>query len=176
MHNSAIPAEAIPRAAVSGAIFRGEDVLLARRGRAPALGLWSLPGGHIEAGETAADAFARELMEETGSAARLSGVADAVDVIRRDDAGAVIFHRVIVVFYGIWLSGEPQAASDVSAVMWRRHHDIAGLETTPGLARVIQRAKGGWMPRISILSVTLIGVFAQGIRADKGLHRLRECQ
>jgi 8-oxo-dGTP diphosphatase len=140
MHSSSADPETMPRAAVSGAIFRGGRVLLVRRARPPALGLWSLPGGHIEAGETAAEALRRELMEETGITARLDGVADAVDVIRRNDEGAVIFHRVIVVFHGIWLSGEPRAASDVSAVMWRRLEEIAGLETTPGLAAVIERA------------------------------------
>ena len=140
MQSSSSRQEAIARAAVSGAIFRGEEVLLVRRGRAPALGLWSLPGGHIEAGETAREALSRELMEETGIRARLSGVADAVDVIRRDDGGAVIFHRVIVVFYGIWLAGEPVAGDDVSAATWRHPSQIAGLETTPGLAAVIERA------------------------------------
>jgi 8-oxo-dGTP diphosphatase len=141
MHAALIHSDAIPRAAVSGGIFRGGQVLLVRRARAPALGLWSLPGGHIETGETAAEALRRELMEETGVTARLGGVADALDVIRRDEAGAVIFHRVIVVFHGVWLSGDAQAASDVSAAMWCGPEEIAGLETTPGLAKVIARAK-----------------------------------
>ena len=131
---------AIPQAAVSGAIFRGKDVLLARRGKGVSLDLWSLPGGHIEAGETAAEALARELEEETGITARLGGVADTVDVIRRNENSVVLFHRVIVVFYGVWLRGEPQAASDVSAVQWRHWQDMASLETTPGLADVVQRA------------------------------------
>src|SRR5262249_19102285 len=93
MHNSSSSSDVIPRAAVSGAIFRGGQVLLVQRGRAPAKGLWSLPGGHIETGETAAEALVRELMEETGITARLDGVVDAVNVIKRDDDGAVIFHR-----------------------------------------------------------------------------------
>jgi 8-oxo-dGTP diphosphatase len=125
---------------VSGAIFRGEEVLLVQRSRAPSIGVWSLPGGHIEPGESAVEALTRELMEETGTRARLGGIADAVDVIRRDGEGAVIFHRVILVFYGIWLGGEPRAASDASAVMWRHPRAIAGLEATAGLADVIERA------------------------------------
>jgi hypothetical protein len=64
-----------------------------------------------------------------------------VDVIRRDAAGAVIFHRVIVVFHGLWLAGEAAAASDVAAVMWCALGAIGALETTPGLAAVIEEAR-----------------------------------
>jgi 8-oxo-dGTP diphosphatase len=141
MYSSSPQLDATPRAAVSGAIFRGEEVLLVERAKPPMHGLWSLPGGHIEPGETAPEAMLRELAEETGIRAQLSGVADVVDVIRRDgEGGAVSFHRVIVVFYGIWLDGEPEAADDVSAVMWRRLSDITILRTTPRLADVVARA------------------------------------
>jgi ADP-ribose pyrophosphatase YjhB (NUDIX family) len=140
MHSSPSSADAAPRAAVSGAIFRGGEVLLVQRSKAPALGLWSLPGGHIEPGEAAVDAVHRELREETGVEARLGGVTDAVNVIRRDEGGAVIFHRVIVVFYGLWISGEPIAASDVSAAQWRQPQEIPALETTAGLQEVVRRA------------------------------------
>jgi 8-oxo-dGTP diphosphatase len=140
MHNSSSRAEIFPVAAVSGAIFRGPEVLLVRRGKAPAKGLWSLPGGHIEAGERADDALRRELREETGIEADLAGVGDAVDVIRRDCAGMVVFHRVIVVYYGLWISGEPRAGSDASAADWRHPGEIAALSTTTDLHDVVQRA------------------------------------
>jgi 8-oxo-dGTP diphosphatase len=146
MHRPISPSETIPRAAVSCAIFRGEDVLLVRRARPPALGLWSLPGGHIELGEAAAEAVLRELAEETGVTARLGGVADAVDVIHRDEAGAVRFHRVIVVFYGIWTGGEARAGSDVSAAQWRQPAEIPSLPITPGLPDAVQRA---WLRLVS---------------------------
>src|SRR5262245_57836464 len=55
----------VPQAAVSAAIFRDREILLVKRGRFPAKGLWSLPGGHIELGEHAIDAIRRELAEET---------------------------------------------------------------------------------------------------------------
>jgi 8-oxo-dGTP diphosphatase len=140
MQSAHMAAEAVPQAAVSGAIFRGDDVLLVQRGKAPSLGLWSLPGGHIEPGEQARDALLRELMEETGVTARLGGIADAVDVIRRDAEGTLTFHRVIIVFYGQWITGEPVAASDVSAAAWRHRSELAHLSATPGLQDVIARA------------------------------------
>jgi 8-oxo-dGTP diphosphatase len=129
-----------PRAAVSAAIFRERQVLLIRRSQPPLEGLWSLPGGHIELGEPAEEAARRELREETGVEARLAGIADTVDVIRRDESGAVMFHRVIVVFYGLWISGEPSAASDALAAEWRDPGQIPGLSTTPGLHDVVRRA------------------------------------
>jgi 8-oxo-dGTP diphosphatase len=140
MDSSLSALDAMPRAAVSGAIFCRGQVLLVQRGKAPSQGLWSLPGGHIEPGEAAADALHREIAEETGVRAELRGVTDVVDIIRRDAADAVTFHRVVLVFYGIWLSGEPRADSDVQAVMWCDPADIAAMQTTPGLFAVVDRA------------------------------------
>lgn len=101
-----------PRAGASAVIFRGDTVLLVERGKQPWRGLWSLPGGHIEPGETARAAAARETTEETGLGVEILGLADVHDVILRDAQGALSAHYVLTVFYGRWLSGEPVAASD----------------------------------------------------------------
>ena len=55
-----------PYLAVSAAIFRGERVLIVRRARPPARGLYTLPGGVVELGETLEQAVIREIREETG--------------------------------------------------------------------------------------------------------------
>jgi 8-oxo-dGTP diphosphatase len=130
----------IPRAAVSAAIFRDGQVLLVRRGRAPAAGLWSLPGGHIEPGELAADAIRRELMEETGITAKIFGVAGVKDVVHRNDRGKLLFHRVIIVFYGAWEAGEAQAASDAALAAWYSPAGLDALATTEGLASMVDSA------------------------------------
>lgn len=129
-----------PLAAVSAAIFRDGEVLLVRRGREPAAGLWSLPGGHIEPGETALAAAMRELAEETGVEAEFCGVADAVDVISHYADGSVRFHRVVVVFCGAWLAGEPVAGSDAGAAAWYKVDALHGLLVTAGLESVVSRA------------------------------------
>ena len=51
-----------------GAVIKDDQgrLLLIKRGHAPGAGLWSLPGGRIEPGETDAEALVREMREETG--------------------------------------------------------------------------------------------------------------
>ena len=62
------------------AVFKGDTVLLVQRGRAPFRGLWSLPGGSIEPGESAREAALRELKEETGITAEIEGVVENVEL------------------------------------------------------------------------------------------------
>ena len=54
-----------PYLAVSAAIFRDGKVLIVRRARPPANGLYTLPGGGVELGETLEEAVIREVKEET---------------------------------------------------------------------------------------------------------------
>lgn len=116
----------LPRAAASACIFRGDAVLLVQRGKAPYVGLWSLPGGKIEPGERAIEAAAREVAEETGVIAALTSVAGVNDVILRDDAGALTHHYVITVFAGTG-TGEPVAASDAMAAAFVTLGEVQAL-------------------------------------------------
>lgn len=129
-----------PRAGASAAVFRDGRVLLAQRSKPPLTGLWSLPGGHIEPGETAEAAARRELAEETGIEAELKGIAEEADVILRHDDGTPRAHYVITVFYGVWLDGEARAGSDCQAVQWAGPDALDALPMTEGTADVIRRA------------------------------------
>ena len=70
-----------PILAASIAVFRRGRVLIARRARAPLLGLYSLPGGVVELGETLREAALRELKEEVGLDAEVTGFLDHVEPI-----------------------------------------------------------------------------------------------
>lgn len=126
----------IPQAAVSAAIFHKGKVLLVQRARPPATALWSFPGGHIEPGETAIDAVHREIFEETAIRSKISGVCGVRDVVQQNDRGDVLFHRVIIVFCGVWADVAPKAGSDAGALRWEHPHDLAGLSTTDGLVEL----------------------------------------
>lgn len=131
----------VPQAAVSAAIFRDGRVLLVKRSMPPSAGLWSLPGGHIEPGETALDAVQRELREETSIAARMHDIAAIKDVVQRNDRGVLIFHRVIIVFAGEWLSGDVEAGDDAASACWYDTGSLTRLATTEGLAEIVISAK-----------------------------------
>lgn len=88
--------------------LRGDDVLLIRRGTPPRQGEWSLPGGRIEPGERAIDAALRELREETGVEAEITGLIDVVDGVF-PEAGQ---HYVLIDYAARWISGEPVAGDD----------------------------------------------------------------
>jgi 8-oxo-dGTP diphosphatase len=145
-----------PRAAASAAIFRNGSVLVVERGKGAMTGIWSLPGGHIEPGETAQAAALREVGEETGIAAQIVGLAGVHDVIVRDEQGLLTAHYVLAVYYGRWLSGEPHAQSDSRDARFLPIHELGNLKLTPKAAELISRA---W----SLL----------GSEADTGLPRTR---
>ena len=132
-----------PRCAASAAIFRGSAVLLVQRGKGALRERWSLPGGHIEPGETAKAAALREVREETGVEAELAGLVDVHDVILRRTDGGLLAHYVIAVFCGRWRAGEPRPGDDELAARFVPLADIddtARYRLTDGAAALIRRA------------------------------------
>jgi ADP-ribose pyrophosphatase YjhB (NUDIX family) len=136
---SVAPASGWPRAAASAAVFRGGAVLLVERAKPPR-GFWSLPGGHIEPGETAAGAAAREVWEETGLEIKITGLVDVHDVIRRSPEGAIVTHYLLAVYFAHHHDGEPRAASDALAAEFVPLANIGARRLTPGAHGVILKA------------------------------------
>ena len=95
-----------PVVSVGAVVWRGEDVLLIRRARAPFEGHWSIPGGKVEFGETLEDALVREVREETGVEIALTGLIGVYQSIEAQT------HFVMVDWCANWISGEPRAADD----------------------------------------------------------------
>jgi ADP-ribose pyrophosphatase len=85
-----------PRVAVGAVVFHQDKVLLVLRNQAPAKGLWAIPGGSVELGETLQAAAEREVLEETGLNVQAGHVIHTFDAIQRDEAGQVQYHYVIV--------------------------------------------------------------------------------
>jgi ADP-ribose pyrophosphatase YjhB (NUDIX family) len=117
--------------AASVAIVRRDDLLLVQRNRPPAEGLWTLPGGRLEPGETPEQGAIREVREELGLA--LYALRPLI-VLRH---GAYLLQTFATqAFDG---EVEPDAA-EIRDWRWVRSIQIARLPTTPGLDGVVEAA------------------------------------
>jgi ADP-ribose pyrophosphatase YjhB (NUDIX family) len=118
------------------------EVLLVRRGKAPNIGSWTLPGGAQDIGETAEAAARRELLEETGVTVGPLHLAANVDAITRDPDGRVRYHYTILDFAGLWLSGVARGDSDAAEARWVAFDDVRGYQLWSEAYRVIEVARG----------------------------------
>ena len=125
-----------PVPAVGVVCLRGEEVLLIRRGTPPRQGEWSLPGGRIEPGERAVDAALRELREETGVEATITGLIDVVDGLF-PEAGR---HYVLIDYAALWVSGEPTAGDDAMEARFVALDQVATLIDWSETRRIIGMA------------------------------------
>jgi 8-oxo-dGTP diphosphatase len=130
-----------PRLATSIAVFRQDRVLLAARTRPPYAGLFSLPGGLVELGETLTEAALRELREEVAVEARIIGFNRHVESIERDQQGLIRHHFVIASFVAEWVSGEGSEGPEAGAVVWALPDELSGLATTPNIIQIIESAR-----------------------------------
>src|SRR5262249_44317514 len=129
-----------PFVAVSAAIIRDGRVLIVRRARPPAEGIYTLPGGVVEAGETLTEAVKREIMEETGLNIEPITLAGYREAIARDDDGRVKRHFIILPFAARWISGEPRLNAELTEAHWLKLEDLKGLKTTEGLYEIVAAA------------------------------------
>jgi ADP-ribose pyrophosphatase YjhB (NUDIX family) len=129
-----------PYLAVSAAVVRDGNILVVRRARPPAHGLFTLPGGVVEAGEALTQALAREVREETGLTIEPLAMAGFRETIVRDAQDRVERHFVILCFAARWIAGELVLSEELSEAHWLAPAQLAGLQTTQGLAEIVTAA------------------------------------
>jgi ADP-ribose pyrophosphatase YjhB (NUDIX family) len=129
-----------PYAGVGAIIFRGDNVLLIKRGSAPALGKWSIPGGLVELGESLETAVRREILEEVGLEVKVIDLVAALDRVIRDEGGRIEYHYILLDFLCEPGEGEPLAATDADECIFVPLRDLSSYDLTRGTAAVIMRA------------------------------------
>jgi len=126
--------------AVGAIVADGERFLLIRRGHAPSLGAWSIPGGRVEVGETLPEALKREIFEECSIEIAVGDVAILLDRVARQPDGTVRSHYLIVDFWSTLSSGEPTAGTDAAEIGWFTLDQMRALPTTNQLPEYIEAA------------------------------------
>lgn len=123
-----------------GAIILDRDrVLLVKRGREPRKGLWSIPGGALELGESLTEGVRREVREETALDVRVLGLVEVFEWVERDGEGRIRYHYVVTDYHCESLGGSPRADDDASDVRWVKRSALADLPLTTGASAVIEK-------------------------------------
>jgi ADP-ribose pyrophosphatase YjhB (NUDIX family) len=132
-----------PLVGVGAVIVKDNLVLLVRRGQAPLLGEWSLPGGVLECGETLRDAAIREALEETGLEVETGMLLGVYERVIRSENGRVRYHYVLIDFLCRVVAGDLKAGSDAADVRWFESVELDGLNLPRDTRDVIEKGLKG---------------------------------
>jgi len=130
-----------PLIGVGALVVDQDKILVVKRDNEPSKGLWSVPGGVLELGETTLEGAKREIREETGVEAEFDRLLDVVDNITRDEKGVICYHYVLIEFLGHPVGGRLVAASDVREALWVDLENLDNLKTTRTLRRLVDKAE-----------------------------------
>ena len=108
----------LPIPGVAGLVLRDRDVLLVERGKAPHYGLWGLPGGVVEVGETLEEAVIREVKEEACLVVNPIEFLQVFNSIRKDEEEKVQTHYILFEFLCDYVSGEIEPGDDAPDARW----------------------------------------------------------
>jgi 8-oxo-dGTP diphosphatase len=126
---------------VSVAVFKDDCVLLVKRGRAPYLDYWSLPGGTRQQNESMEEAACRELAEETGlTCNKLTFIMEFEPGIQAAETDASQ-HYCLSVFSCLDFSGTTIAGDDAIDAVWCKVSQLNRYQLTPGLAEIIDQLR-----------------------------------
>ena len=120
-----------PKLAVGAVVFKDQNVLLVKRGKAPAKGVWAIPGGRVELGETLKQAAEREVLEETGIRIKAGDPIYSFEIIDHDENREVRFHYYIVDLDAEYLDGEVTPGDDADDAAWVSVDDLNKRNVNP---------------------------------------------
>ena len=126
-----------PIASVAPCVFKGDRILLIKRATPPSQGLWSVPGGMIELGETFKSAAKRELREECGIEIEVDKVFHVENFVVPDEKGDIQFHYIVTYMIAHYLNGELHPGSDALDVRWATRQELNGLDMNPVVRKIM---------------------------------------
>ena len=130
-----------PRVGIGAVVFREGRILLVRRGVSPGKGLWSIPGGLVELGETLQAAAEREILEETGITIRAGEPLFTCDFFERDGDGRIRYHYVIIDLAADYVSGEVRGADDALEARWVSPAEMEEISPTKTTLKLLQQIR-----------------------------------
>lgn len=139
-----VEADAITRVPCVGAVIHDASgrLLMILRGHDPGRGLWSIPGGRIEPGETAEAAVVREVKEETGLDVRCGPLLGSAELPGL--AGSVVDIRDYRAYLSPGSGATPTAGDDAADVRWVADHEATAMDARGEVTRGLLAALRAW--------------------------------
>jgi 8-oxo-dGTP diphosphatase len=131
-----------PLIGIGAIIVEDSRVVLIRRGKPPALGEWSIPGGLVKVGETLAEAVIREAQEETGLEVESIGLVELLERIFPDENGRIRHHYVLADYLCRVTKGKLCAGSDALEAAWVYREELQFYSLAPVTMRVVMKVLG----------------------------------
>ena len=128
-----------PVVAASAVVLREGQILMIRRSNEPNKGMWSIPGGRVELGETVYEAVQREVFEECNIEIEILRLLNVGDNIIQDDEGRVKYHYILVDFLAEYKCGEITAQSDAEEYRWVTTKELHRLDIAPQLRTLLMQ-------------------------------------
>jgi len=107
-----------PIVGVGAVVFKGDELLLIKRGNPPLAGEWSIPGGRQEEGEYLIEAVRREIKEECSIDIEVNDLIDTFEYIEMDDKNRIKYHYIVFDFKAIYKEGILEHRSDAAEARW----------------------------------------------------------
>jgi len=130
-----------PRVGVGAIVVKDGRILLVKRAAEPSRGLWAIPGGSLELGETLGEGAEREILEETGIVVDAKHPVYTFEYLERDPLGKIRFHFVIVDLLAHYVRGDLKAADDALEARWLSPTDLKTIELSVNTVKVLKYIK-----------------------------------
>jgi len=123
-----------PRVGCAGLIRRGDEILLGMRKKDPNRGLWVLPGGGVEFGETFEETLTREIKEEANINIVVRDAFKTYELINPPNE-----HRIIIYLFADYSSGNPVPSSDLAEVRFVGKEELKNFKKEGRLSPFVER-------------------------------------
>ena len=128
-----------PIPGVAAIIIKDNHILLTIRGKEPSKGMWGLPGGVVEIGETRDEALMREVFEETNIVVEPIELLTVFDSVSRDDNENVKYHYILFEYLCKYVSGDLKPGDDAPEARWVSIYGLDSVKIMPSTRRFVEK-------------------------------------
>jgi 8-oxo-dGTP diphosphatase len=128
-----------PIPGVAAITIKDNHILLTVRGKEPSKGMWGLPGGVVEIGETRVEALIREVYEETNIIVEPIELLTVFDSVSRDEDEKVKYHYILFEYLCKFVSGDLKPGDDAPEAKWVSIDDLSSIPIMPSTRRFIEK-------------------------------------